>query len=655
MDEVTKTIISIAAPVVTEPVKQIITTWLKPKVESLISSRGNKKEAKEIAVNAFTKYLSKTYEEQRFVNVIALGLQQIQLEQIYIPVKLRSSSKINDSVLIKRYMRSLANKYKRVAIVDHAGMGKSTVMKKLFISCIEENAGIPVFIELKYLSGSKDIIDIILEKIDYFGQKHQQTREIIIEVINRGDLIFFLDGYDEIPFKHKQAVTYQLKQFILNANQNIFFLTSRPDDSIYSFGQFKKFSIEGMSIDEAYSLFRRFDTVTELSLSENVINHIEGQLSDGDFGDLELFLANPLLASFLYLTYKHKMQLPTAKIEFYEKVYDALYELHDLSKDHLKREKYSKLSKRKLQKVLMKFAFLCLTENTNEYDKSKLLQLIFKAKSSAYFNDIDEEDILKDLLETVPLLTKDGLKYKWAHKSFMEYFSAYYIDEHEKREVILQKIFDSSNFHIYFNTLEFYSEINRKLFDKIFVYPMLNEFITFIQNNEKNISVEFLELVFNKFFIVDNEIMSVTVNGEVPDSKTLNNLIKSKYPDYLDDSTQHGLISLGTLKDEMCEILLFKSHQYRQLILLLNRLRSDIVKNYDSHKAEIKLNDFILSCDNLHLSHVLGNEKLYTDYILASYGDTDYIYSLDYKKVLEYKFLIEEELKNHEDGWFSIL
>ncbi|MEM5626376.1 hypothetical protein AAHB47_21180 [Bacillus wiedmannii] len=65
-----------------------------------------------------------------------------------------------------------------------------------------------------------------------------------------------------------------------------------------------------------------------------------------------------------------------------------------------------------MQKILMKLGFLCLRENVNDYDKNKILKLIDKAKNSPYFKDIQEELIFKDLLETVPLFTIDGLSYK---------------------------------------------------------------------------------------------------------------------------------------------------------------------------------------------------------------------------------------------------
>ncbi|WP_023989757.1 NACHT domain-containing protein [Paenibacillus polymyxa] len=255
-----------------------------------------------------------------------------------------------------------------------------------------------------------DIVDYIFETLNKLNQKH--SKEFVLEVINRGDFIFFFDGYDEISFQHKQAVTGNLKRFISNASENIFFLTSRPDDSLLSFGQFQKFEILDLNKDEAFRLIERCDEITGLDLSEKIINQINEYFETKEYSALETFLTNPLLVSFLYVTFKHKNNLPSLKIDLYRKVFDALYELHDLSKDSFKREKYCGLSSGNLQKILMKLGFLCLKENVNDYDKGKIIKLISQAKDTSYFSEVQEENILKDLIETVPLLTKIGFRFK---------------------------------------------------------------------------------------------------------------------------------------------------------------------------------------------------------------------------------------------------
>lgn len=652
MDEVIiKSLISASAPVVTEPVKIVLNTWLKPKIEKLMVLKDNKK-IKELALTVFSDYLTKTYEEHLSVNVIALGLQQININQVYIPLQLYSQEK-KETIQINGYDNEFATKYKKIVIEDAAGMGKSTLMKKMFISCVEDNVGIPIFVDLKYLSDSIDIIDVIIERFDYFKINPEQCRELIINIIQQGDFIFFLDGYDEISFRHKQTVTYQLKQFIVNAGRNVFFLTSRPDDSLYSFGQFQKFSISGFSENDAYNLFKKYDNVTQLSLSNKAIEQIQDQLSNESFGDLESFLENPLLASFLYLTYKHKMDLPTIKIEFYEKVYDALYELHDLSKDHFKREKYSGLSKRNLQKILMHLGFLCLKENNNEYDKNKLLQLISQVKSGPYYQDVDEENILKDLLETVPLFTRVGTKYKWSHKSFMEYFSAYHIEYHEKREGILTKISESNNFSAYRNMLDFYYDINRKMFDRIFVYPLITKFIEFVEENKVNYSIEYLEIIFNNIIIFDK---SPEIN-EIHNFDDVGKALGEKYSDHYPGlgELNFALSSLMQFDTPTYALVYFKSISIRQRLYFLHERKSDAVRAIPYEKMELPFEyELIINCDRLFKPAPDPQvENLHIKNIIGVFGATNLL-TINYQNALKLKDIIEQELNNIDDDLFSI-
>ncbi|HDR8082917.1 TPA: NACHT domain-containing protein, partial [Bacillus cereus] len=372
MDELaTRTAVSVASGLILEPVKHVLDTWLKPKLEESKKKREIDRKLETFVFEVFSDYLNRTYEEQNNINVIALGLQQIKVKQIYVPLTIYSQEK-REEICIDEYKEDFSERYKKVVVVDNAGMGKSTLMKTMFISAIEKNKGIPVFIELRNLTKERDIIDVIVENISTLKETH--SKDFLVEVINRGGFIFFLDGYDEIPFQYKQDVTRQLKRFISLAGNNIFYLTSRPDESLASFGEFQQYEIKDLKIEEAYKLIKKYDDVVQLNLYTSITKQIDENIAQQRFSELESFLGNPLLVSFLYLTFKHKKDIPALKIEFYRKVYDALFESHDLSKDSYKRDKYSGLSSGSMQKILIKLGFLCLRENVNDYDKNKMLK-----------------------------------------------------------------------------------------------------------------------------------------------------------------------------------------------------------------------------------------------------------------------------------------
>lgn len=190
-------------------------------------------------------------------------------------------------------------------------MGKSTIMKKLFISCIEKNEGIPIFIELRKLQEETDIVDLIITQLNSIHKEHD--KQLVLEIINRGDFIFFLDGFDEIPFEYKDKIVHKLKEFIAKSNNNIFLLTSRNDNVLSSFGQFKKFHINGMQYNEACEMIEKYDRILGFNLSDSIIKQINENLEQDAFKDLVEFLEVPFLVSLIYLTYKHKRDVPVKR------------------------------------------------------------------------------------------------------------------------------------------------------------------------------------------------------------------------------------------------------------------------------------------------------------------------------------------------------
>lgn len=657
MDELaTRTAVSVASGLILEPVKHVLDTWLKPRLEESKKKRVIDRKLETFVFEVFSDYLNRTYEEQNNINVIALGLQQIKVKQIYVPLTIYSKEK-REEICIDKYKEDFSEQYKKVVVVDTAGMGKSTLMKTMFISAIEQNKGIPVFIELRNLTKEKDIIDVIVENISTLKETH--SKDFLMEVINRGGFIFFLDGYDEIPFQYKQDVTRQLKRFISLAGNNIFYLTSRPDESLASFGEFQQYEIKDLKIEEAYNLIKKYDDVVQLNLYTSIIKQIDENITQQRFSELESFLGNPLLVSFLYLTFKHKKDIPALKIEFYRKVYDALFESHDLSKDSYKRDKYSGLSSGSMQKILIKLGFLCLRENVNDYDKNKMLKLIGQAKNSPYFKDIQEELIFKDLLETVPLFTSEGLSFKWAHKSFMEYFAAYFIDNQENREEILNNIYKSSNFSIYYNMLDFYYDIDRNLFDKVFVYPIIKKFLKYIyihttNPTENSLKLNYLETWFNRGMISysGEDVKALLSPSDLMNWNKLGGVVRDRLSDQI-PSINNYKIRKTVMGGKGQQIIFERDSKIEYVLRLLKNKRSSLIKGLNWNLfAYPKKNSFVSFYENLRL------EEMDEDVLklqLEAYAEATDGFAIDYLEALKYKELIEEEIQLKEEDLFKNL
>ncbi|MEW4264487.1 NACHT domain-containing protein [Priestia megaterium] len=630
-------------PIIQAPVQNIVDSWVKPKVEEWVKKRKMDKHLKEQIYQKFSIYLQSAYENMSTVNMIALRNEQVLIKDVYCPLTLSTSEGFRYK--IDGYKSEFANIHKKILIEDRAGMGKSTLMKRMFVSAIEERVGIPIFIELKQLEDSEDIVEIICENLNSINRPFD--KELILELIHRGDFIFFLDGYDEIPFKIRQRATEDLKHFIQKSRNNVFFMTSRPEKGLSSFGEFKKMNIENLQPHESYDLIRKIDNRAGLNLSEYLINEIKNYdpLSK-NFRDISNFLHIPLLVTLIYTTFKYTRELKTKKDEFYSKIFDALYEEHDLSKDYYKRDKYSNLTKIQFYQMLSNLGYLCLKENQIEFKHTELITIIDKSLKHVYgiSENIDPNDILKDLLENVPFFIEVGLNIKWSHKSFMEYFASCYIKDNNETEKIIKKIYDSNRFETYINFLDIYHDVDQRTFDKVIVAPLLEDYIKHMER-EKDVDNETKAILFNKVVCVktlskDEYIKMIDeLNIEEAAEECKKSLLEQYNYKHLfvDD-----VIMLNSGNQNFALINLFyKNEKYISVLGILFNKNKSWCKKLNSNKPSKSFRDFIAN------EHTLS-EMTRDDMIIVQRMLNDTII-IEYKNAKYYKQQMETGIEINKD------
>ncbi|WP_060874953.1 NACHT domain-containing protein [Myroides odoratus] len=477
--ETINTISSIAAPFSTI----IIDTFLKPKIEDFKKKYDKKsKIIDHFFDNTFKDYLNDCYDKYSTLNTVAFKRNKILLKNVYIPLTIKSydNSKrfrldeITDEIFISN----------KILITDSAGMGKSTISKKLVLSIIENNYGIPILIELRRLNKNKDIVQEIIEQLAPINE--EVDKQLVLDLIKRGDFIFFLDGYDEILLSEKQHVTNEIQNFIEKSNRNKFVLTSRPEEAISSFGNFDKFSIVSLDQDEAFELIRKYGN------NNDVAELLITKISEPEiFENIQEYLNSPLLVSLLYAAFEYKQKVPFEKHNFYRQVFDSLYESHDLSKgDSFEREKHTKLTLDEFHKVLRVLAFNCLKkDNKIEFNKDEFIKIIEATKDKCPDFNFSVSDLMKDLVVTVPIFSQDGLYYRWSHKSLQEYFAAQFVycDAKENQKILLEHIAFHDNNSTFYNVLDLYSSIDSEFFNNTVVYKLLKDYFQFLNNSFLNI------------------------------------------------------------------------------------------------------------------------------------------------------------------------
>jgi hypothetical protein len=461
-------------------IQPIINTLIKPHIERLNRwiTRNDKKQKVEdnFWENKFTKYLETIYANSSFVTTLVFPNSQTQLKDLYVPLTLVQANAY-DRFKIEVFDFTMFDKYSKIIISDYAGMGKSTILKWITTSIIEQNKSIPILIELRKIDTSNSVIDEIFNQINPVDNSFD--KDLIYELLELGFFTILLDGFDEIPYDIQDKVTIQLKNFIKKTGKNNFILTSRPESALSTFADFQLFYIKPLEEKEAYLLIKKLDNLSKIKFAKNLIEEIKERNTQ-----VKEFLTNPFLVSLLYKSYTYNKDIPSKKITFYEEVYSCLFKHHDLSKEGFKRPKRSRLDIFDFEIILRDIAFETSKIGKVIYSKDEMINYISSAKGKNTRIEFKEQNFFDDLTTTVPIFTMEGVKIKWAHKSIQDFFSAKYISNHSRKKEIIEVIFKSGKYH-YLNILDLLYELEYGIFSKMIIKSLLEEFIAFYEGQFK--------------------------------------------------------------------------------------------------------------------------------------------------------------------------
>ena len=416
----------------------------------------------------FEEYLHRNYKKYSIINTLVFKNEQRLLKDLYIPLTITKEehnySGEKEQLKIEKYPLELIRKYNKILITDTAGMGKSTLTKLLFLDVIENGYGIPLYIEMRRLKKDRPILLEIQEQISSLSEEFDAV--LLLEFIQTGGFIIFLDGFDEIAIDDRPSVTSNIQDFISKAGNNTFIMTSRPEQALACFGDFQRFTINPLAKKEAFELLRRYDK--QGATSKQLID----VLKSGQYEMINEFLKNPLLVSLLYAAFDYKQTIPLKKHIFYRQVYDAYFDSHDLSKgDSYIHDKLSHL-------------------DIDDFDRV-LRHIIDEARTFCSDLNFNSSDFLNDLLSAVPLFCQDGQYYRWVHKSLQEYFAAQFIfkDSKQNQDALLTAIYKSDNIDKYLNLLDIYYDIDNWGFQKNVKYPIFKAYVDYYENNVYNSDV----------------------------------------------------------------------------------------------------------------------------------------------------------------------
>jgi predicted NACHT family NTPase len=385
---------------------------------------------------------------------------------LYVQTKLTCRDSI---VLDDELIENLQN-IKSLVIEGTGGAGKSMFMRYLYLCLCEKPGGkIPLFIELRHLNNvqKKDLFTFILYSIVNPGSTI--TEEQLERGLKAGSFTIILDGFDEIDFGQREQLAAQILDFRLKYPDLAIIVSSRPDPDarFESWSQFHVYCIRPMEEDQVRSLIGKLDY--DVDAKKRFLAKLREL-----FRTHESFLSIPLLCIIMLITFDQSADIPDKKHIFFEHGFDALFFRHDASKQGAyKRKSYSSLPIDEFRNCLSAF---CITTYTKEKFSFTLQEITGFLQKAFEFEGKDRavvEPFLRDLLESVCVLQIEGVEYAFTHRSFQEYFAAYFISR--SPDVDFGQLLDQFCRRREDTVVEMAFDMNRPLLERQWILPKLQQ------------------------------------------------------------------------------------------------------------------------------------------------------------------------------------
>lgn len=416
---------------------------------------------------AFNKYLKSSYARYSKIKTLLYRDRPVALREHYVSSDFQlSKEKISGNAILQKFIAS-----KRNIVVGTAGSGKSVLMRRLFLDLVENQLGIaPVLVELRLVESLDDEITIqsyIHKSITELDEN--LSSEQLHYALKQGKIMLLLDGFDEIDFSSREVYEKEILEISRKYPDTNIVVSSRPDECFSSWEQFHVYRALPLSKEQATDLISRIDYDT------TVKNKFIQELASGLYDRHEDFLSNPLLLTMMLLTYEQLAEIPEKIHIFYEQAFDTLFHKHDALKSLYKRKSYTGLPIDDFKRLFAAFCILTYSDRKISFTFHELLNYIdqaialesVKTESQKFFND---------LVKSVCIIQKDGNVYTFTHRSFQEYFSAYFISR--SQSIDFSSVLDSM-VQEYFRdyVIEMLFELNREQIEMNWVLPKLNELI----------------------------------------------------------------------------------------------------------------------------------------------------------------------------------
>jgi hypothetical protein len=199
----------------------------------------------------------------------------------------------------------------------------------------------------------------------------------------------------------------------------------------------------------------------------------------------------------MLVTLEQFAEVPAKIHLFYEYAFEALFGRHDVTKGGFQRKRHTALALDDFKRLFSYFCMFTYMRDMYAFSSDKVLEVLQQSIDASQI-EVDKVLFRNDLTESTCMLVVDGLDLTFSHRSFQEYFSAYFLSRVKVDEFgrALPQLIKKSTFD---NVLKMVSEMNKEKFEETWTLPALNRLCESVKDiNAKTDVVKFTLALLKK-------------------------------------------------------------------------------------------------------------------------------------------------------------
>jgi len=356
----------------------------------------------------------------------------------------------------------IAQKKQYLIVLGQPGMGKSIFLKKMGLEAlqekywqfevrtkqdeikIEERRCTPVLLEIKNVDIDIDspIKTAIVNELANCGFPRFEKR--VEKYLKEGQLLVLFDGLDEIGNHSHNQVATVIEDFVDRYPHNRYIVSCRTAAYCSQFRRFTDVTIDDFDDEQVNQFIYNWFSSQEDKKAKTA-KQLWELLQEPEWSSVNKLARTPLLLTYLCHLYQKNRVILTRRRDLYYKVLNIILEDWVKHKRIKQDEIYQGLHPDLEIKLLAEIAYLKFKEKKHDFPREDILKKItnFLKNELGAPKSLNARAVLQAIEEQQGILIKQNeeIYYSFSHLTLQEYLTAYYIEENQLVEKMVDEHF----------------------------------------------------------------------------------------------------------------------------------------------------------------------------------------------------------------------